>query len=227
LVVTVIVLGVLAVGVDRLAEWAAENRLATMAEDEAAKYDVEAADTSVEVGGFGFLPQLAKQEFSTVRMTMKDLTFTGISADDLQVDMTGVHVPRAVLKNEPGAHVTVDSTSMRLHLSPTELAALARRTTGVKGWTLRIVEGKLHAGLSVGGITVDAVVTPQAKAGRIVLAVEQMSDSVPEVAREAMTSKLREGIPVPRLPFGAYVTQAGIEGDSLVLVATVDNLRLT
>src|SRR4051812_50103198 len=56
LVVTVVVLGVLAVAVDRAAAWVAENQLATMAENEAAQYDVRAADTSVKIGGVGGLP---------------------------------------------------------------------------------------------------------------------------------------------------------------------------
>ncbi|MEV0800545.1 DUF2993 domain-containing protein [Kribbella sp. NPDC050281] len=228
LVVTVIVLGVLAVAVDRAAEWAAENRLATMAENQAANYDVEATDTSVEVGGFGFLPQLVKEKFSSVTLTMKQPTFSNdVAAEDLVVEMSGVHVPRALLEQKPGTAVTVDSTAMRVHLSPDELTKLAARTTNIKGLSFRIVDGKLHARLTVGGLNADVAVTPQVKGRRIALGVEDMSDSIPSVVRNAVKSQLARGLTFPQLPFDASLKQVSVEGDSLLLVAAVADLKLT
>jgi hypothetical protein len=136
LIVFVVVVAILAVAADRAAKWLAEDQLATMAEQEAAQYDVRAADTSVEVGGFGFLPQLVKQEFSTVTLTMRQPTISSIPAEDLTVVMSGVHVPRAALTGGSDAAVTVDTTDMQVRLSPTELAKLAARTTGVDDLTM-------------------------------------------------------------------------------------------
>lgn len=227
LVVTVAILAALGVAVDRVAEWAAEDRLAAMAQEEAAQYDVRAAETKVEIGGFGFLPQLFKQEFSTVTMTMRQPTFTSVPAEDLTVTMSRVHVPRGLLTGEPGAAaVTVDSTDMRLQMSPGELAKLAARTTGLDGLTLRIADGKLQAQLNVRGLDVKATVNPQVRKGRIVLAVAELGDDVPAVVRDAVKSTLARGIAIPSLPFDAKLKEVAVEGATVVLTATMADLKL-
>lgn len=225
LVVTVVILGLLGVGADRAAAWVAEDRLAKMATEEAAQYDVQAADTKVAIGGFGFLPQVVKEEFSTVTLTMDRPTFSSVPAEDLTVTMNGVHVPRALVTGGSGAEVTIDSTDMKVRLSPAELAKLAARATGVDDLTLRTVEGKLHAQLSVRGVDVDATLSPKVEKGRIVLAVDELSDAVPSVLRNAVSSMLTRGITLPQLPFGASLKQVAVEGSSVVLVATVDNMK--
>ena len=224
LVVTVVILGLLGVGADRAAAWLAEDRLATMAADEAAQYDVQAAETKVAIGGFGFLPQVVKEEFSTVTLTMEQPTFSSVPAEDLVVTMTGVHVPRALVTGGSGAEVTIDSTDLKVRLSPAELAKLAARATGVDDLTLRIVDGRLHAQLSVRGIDADATLSPKVEKGRIVLAVDELSDKVPAVIRNAVSSMLARGITLPKMPFGASLKQVAVEGNSVVLVAAVDDL---
>lgn len=225
LVVTVVVLGCLVVGADRAAAWVAEDRLATMAEDEAAKYDVQAADTNVSIGGFGFLPQVAREEFESVTLTMQQPTFSNVPAEDLTVTMTGVHVPRALVTGGSGAAVTIDSTDMKLRLSPAELTKLAARATGVDDLTLRVVDEKLHAQLAVRGVDVDATLVPKVEKGRIVLAVDQLSDAVPSALRNVVSRLLARGITLPELPFGASLKQVAVEGSSVVLVATVADLE--
>lgn len=226
LIVTLVVLCLLAVGVDRAAAWVAENQLATMAEQEAAKYDVRSADTSVKVGGFGFLPQLAREEFSKVTLTMKQPTFDSIPAEDLKVELNGVHVPRGLLTREAGTAVTVDTTDVRLQLSPAELAKQAVRSTGLEGLTMNVVDGKLHAKLSVRGVEADATILPQVQKGRIVLAVDQLSDAIPSFIQNAIKSQLSQGIRLPQLPFGATLKQVSIEGTSVVLTATAADLKI-
>jgi hypothetical protein len=224
-VVTVVILGCLGVAADRAAAWVAQNRLATMAEQEAAQYDVRAADTSVKIGGSGFLPQLFVQKFSSMTLNMQQPTFSSVPAEDLTVELTGVHVPRALLTGQTGTAVTVDSTDMRLKLSPAELAKLAARATGLDDLTMRVVDGKLHARLTVSGIEADATIRPQVKNGRIVMAVDQLPDGVPAAIRDGMTSLLAKGITLPELPFGASLKQVGVEGSSVVLTATAANLK--
>jgi len=226
LIVTLVVLAVLAVAVDRAANWVAENQLATMAEKEAAQYDVRADETSVDIGGFGFLPQLAKERFSKVTLTMKQPTFDAIPAEDLKVEMSGVHVPCGLLTRDPGTAVTVDTTDMRVQLSPAELAKLAVRSTGLNGLTMNVVDDKLHVKLSLRGIEADVTVRPQIQKGRIVLAVDQLSDSVPSFIQSAVKSRLSRGIALPKLPFGATVTQIAVDDTSLVLTATAPNLKI-
>ena len=225
-VVTVVILGCLGVAADRAAAWVAENRLATMAQEEAAQYDVRAADTSVKIGGFGFLPQLFAQKFSSMTLNMQQPTFSSIPAEDLTVDLTGVHVPRALVTGQTGTAVTVDSTDMRLKLSPAELGKLAARTTGLDDLTMRIVDGKLHARLTVSGIEADATIRPLVKNGRIVMSVDKLPDGVPSAIRDGITSLLAKGITLPELPFGASLKQVGVEGSSVVLTATAANLKL-
>src|SRR3954453_23282665 len=93
LVVTLVVLAILVVVVDRIAAVVAQNQLASMAQKQAAKYDVRSADTTVKIGGFGFLPQLFKQDFSKVTLTMGKPAFSKVPGEKLTVDMQDVHVP--------------------------------------------------------------------------------------------------------------------------------------
>ncbi|TDC30018.1 DUF2993 domain-containing protein [Kribbella albertanoniae] len=227
LVVTLIVLAVLAVAADRAAAWAAENRLASMAEQQAARYDLTAQDTSVQIGGFGFLPQVAKEEFKSVTMTMTKPTFSEVPGENLEVKMTGVHVPRAVITGGSGASVTVDNTDIRLALSPAEVAKLAARGTGLSGLKLEAVDGKLRAKLSVGEFAVDVAVTPTAKNGRVALAVDEISSDVPAVARDLLKSRLARGISLPKLPYDATLKEVAVEGGNVILIATAANLKLS
>ncbi|MGW6279869.1 LmeA family phospholipid-binding protein [Kribbella sp. NPDC055071] len=226
LIVTVVVLGVLLVAIDRAAAWVAENQLTTMAEKEAAKYDVTSSDTSVKIGGFGFLPQLAKERFSKVTLTMKQPTLDAVPAEDLKVDLSGVHVPRGLITGDPGTAVTVDTTDVRLQLSPAELAKQAARSTGLTGLTMNVLGDKLQAKLTVRGVTADATVRPQILKGRIVLVVDQLSDNIPSFLQSTVKSQLSKGITLPKLPFGATLKTVSIEGSSVILTATAADLKI-
>jgi hypothetical protein len=225
LLITVVILVVLGFVADRAAESFAEDRLAVLAEDEAAKYDVRATDTSVEVGGFGFLPQLARGEFSEVTLTMKQPTVSAVQAEDLTVAMSGVHVPRQALTGDPNAAVTVDSSDVQLRLSPAALTKLVARTSGLDGLTLRIAGGKLQAQVKIQGVEAAATVQPQAQNGRIRLVVSELSGSIPSAIRELLTSQLAQGIQLPELPFGASLKQVAVEGQAIALTATAANVQ--
>jgi hypothetical protein len=221
LIVTVVILAGLGIAADRLAESLAEKQLATIAQNEAARYDVRASDTSAEVGGFGFLPQLAKGEFSRITLIMDQPTISAVPAQDLTVAMTGVHVPREVLTGDTGAAVTVDTADVRLRLSPDALTKVAR-TNGLDGLKLRIVGGKLQAQITVQGVEASATVRPQAQNGRISLVL----DNLPPAVRDAVNSLLSQGIELPKLPFGATLKQIAVKGQLVVLTATAADLSL-
>jgi hypothetical protein len=226
LVIVVVLLACLGIVADRVAESLAEDRLATAAKDEAARYDVRAASTSAEIGGFGFLPQLVRGEFASITLTMLQPTFSSIPAEDLTVAMTGVHVPRAVLTGGTGAAVKVDSADLRVRLSPAALTKLAARTSGLNGLTLRVVGAKLQARVAIQGVEAAATVRPQVQNGRIRLIVDGLPASVPSPIRDAVNSLLAKGIVVPDLPFGATLKQVAIDGQSVLLTATAANLEL-
>ena len=225
--VAVVLLGCLGVIADRVAESLAEDRLAVVAEDEAARYDVRASDTSVEVGGFGFLPQLARGEFSRITLTMDRPTISSVPAQDLSVAMTGVQVPRDLLTGDTSAKVSVGSADLQVRMSPDALTKLAARASDLSGLTLRIVRGKLQARVVVQGIEATAAVQPQAQNGRIRLVVDDLPATVPSTIRDAVTSLLADGIEVPDLPFGASLKQLAIEGQSVLLSATAVNFDLS
>lgn len=212
---------------DRVAESLAEDRLAVVAEREAARYDVRASDSSAEVGGFGFLPQLARGEFSRITLTMQRPTISSIPAQDLTVAMTGVHVPRELLTGGTGATVRVDSADIRLRLSPDALTKLAARTSDLNGLTLRIVGAKLQARVLVQGVEVGAIVRPQLQNGRIRLVVDDLPAAVPSAVRDAVNSLLAKGIVVPDLPFAASLKQVAVDGQSVLLTATAADLELS
>ena len=220
LVVTVVLLALLGVGVDRAAEWVAEDQLATTAQAEAAKYDVQSAGTSAKVEGFGFLPQLAREKLDGITLDMREPTYSSVQAEDLSVAMNGVHVPRALLTGSGGT-VRVDSANLTLRMSP---AALSKVASGLDGLTLRIVEGRLEARIKVRGVDVVASVRPQVQNGRIGLVVGDTN--VPAALKEAVSSVLARGIKLPQMPFGASLKQVAVDGQSIVLTATASNLQL-
>ncbi|WP_344109948.1 DUF2993 domain-containing protein [Kribbella alba] len=224
LVIVVVLLACLGFAADRVAESLAEDRLAVVAQDEAARYDVRASSTSVEVGGFGFLPQLARGEFSRITLTMQQPTFSSIPAQDLTVVMSGIQVPREVLTGGTGAGVKVTSADLKLRMSPDALNRLAR-AGGLDGLTLRIVNSKLQARVAVQGVTASATVRPQVQNGRISLVVDGLP-GVPSAIRDAVNSVLARGIVVPDLPFGASVKQVAVDGQSILLTATAANFEL-
>jgi hypothetical protein len=211
---------------DRVAESLAEDRLAAIAQNEAARYDVRASDSSAEVGGFGFLPQLVRGEFSRITLTMQRPTISSIPAQDLTVAMTGVHVPRELLTGNTGAAVRIDSADLRLRLSPDALTKLAARTSSLDGLTLRIVGAKLQARVVTQGVEASATVRPQVQNGRVRLLVDDLPAAVPSTVRDAMSSLLAKGIVVPDLPFGASLKQVAVDGQSILLTATAADVQL-
>jgi LmeA-like phospholipid-binding len=225
LIVFLIVVAVLAVVADRVAEAVAENRLARLAADEAEKYDVRAADTSAEIGGFGFLPQLARGDFSRVTLTMDRPTVSSVPAQDVTAVMSGIQVPRELLTGGTGADVVVDSTDVRVRLSPQDLTRLAARTSGLDDMTLRITGSRLQAQVEVRGVDVAATVRPQVRGNRIRLLVDDLPGQ-PEVIRDAVNTLLSRGIEMPDLPFGATLKQVSVEGESVVVTATAAEIRL-
>ncbi|HEU4948793.1 MAG TPA: DUF2993 domain-containing protein [Kribbella sp.] len=226
LAVAFVFLAFVGIMADRVAESLAEDRLAVVAEDEAARYDVTASDSSVKVGGFGFLPQLARAEFSRITLTMQRPTISSIPARDLTVAMTGIRVPRRLLTGDTGAAVMVDSADLRLRLSPDALTKLAAQASDLDGLTLRIVGGKLQARLVVQGVDARATVRPQAQNGRIRLVVDDLPEAVPPAVRDAVKSVLGKGIEVPDLPFGASLKQVAVDGQSVLLIATAADVEL-
>jgi LmeA-like phospholipid-binding len=226
LAVAIVLLACVGFVVDRVAESLAEDRLAAVAEQEAARYDVQAPDTSVEVGGFGFLPQLARGEFSQITLTMQRPTISSIPAEDLTVTMTGVQTPRELLTGDTDVTVLVDAADVQLRLSPEALTNLTARASGMDELTLRIVGGKLQARVMVQGVEAVATVQPQAQRGRIRLVVDELPAEVPSAVRDAVNSLLAKGIVVPDLPFGASLKQVAADGQSVVLTATASDVEL-
>jgi hypothetical protein len=227
LLVAVVLLGCLGFIADRVAESLAEDRLAAAAEDEAAKYDVHAAESSAEIGGFGFLPQLVRGEFSTVTLTMQRPTVSAVAAQDLTATMTGIRVPREVVTGDTTAGVTAETAQLRLRLSPDALSKLAARTGGLDGLRLRIVKGKLQVRVAVQGFEASATVQPKAENGRIRAVVDDLPPGTPDELRDTATALVGKGIPVPKLPFGASLRGVSVEGGSVVLTAVAADVELS
>ncbi|ONI71627.1 hypothetical protein BWI15_15815 [Kribbella sp. ALI-6-A] len=224
LIVLVILLLIAVVG-DRVAESVAEKRLATEAVNEAAQYDVTAASTTAEIGGFGFLPQLARGEFSEITVTMDRPSVSKVSAEDLTMVMTGVQVPREMLTGDTSATVVIGQADIRLRMSPDALTRLTAGASGIDGLKLTAAGEKLQA--TVRGVDAVATVRPEVRNGRIGLIVDNLPDGVPARVRTMLTALLARGIRIPELPFGATVTQAAVQGQSLVVTATANDVRLS
>jgi hypothetical protein len=210
--VAIVLLVLLGVVADRVAESVAEDRLVEVAEEEAARYDVRSSGGSAEIGGFGFLPQLAGEDFSRVTLTMQRPTFQSVQAQDLTVAMTGIHVPRSLLTGDTTATVNVDAAELRLRLSPEALTTLG----ALDAVSLRIVNGNLQA--RVAGVA--ATVRPEVRNGRLRLVLD---DQVPSAIR----SLLADGIKIPDLPFDASLKQAAVDGQFILLTAAATDIELS
>ena len=227
LVVTLVVLAVLAIVVDRAAAYVAENQLASMAEKEAKQYDVRSAGTSVKIGGFGFLPQLVKGEFSEITVTMDQPSVSKVSAEELTMVMKDIQIPRELLTGDTSATVTVSRADVHLKMSPAALTKLTSAASGIEGLNLSAVGEKLQAKLTVRGFDATATVRPEVRNGRIGLVVENLPDGVPSQVRTVITALLARGVRIPDLPFGARVTGVDVQGQSLLVTATATDVKLS
>ena len=224
-IIVLVLLAGLVFAADRVGESVAEKELAKAAAQEAARYDVRASNTSAEIGGFGFLPQVAKGEFSKITLTMQRPSVSSVSAEDLSAVMTGIHVPREVLTGGKQADVKVDETDVRLRVSPLALTKLMTSASGLDGMSLQISGGKLLAKVQVQGVDATATVRPQVVNGRIRLIVDSLPADLPSVIRKSVSSLLAKGIGLPQLPFRATLKQVAVTGQSIVLTATATNIE--
>ncbi|ADB34800.1 hypothetical protein Kfla_5796 [Kribbella flavida DSM 17836] len=227
LIIVVVILALLGFVADRAAESVAENRLATVAADEAAQYDVRAASTAAEIGGFGFLPQLARGEFSEITVTMDQPTISNVAGEDVTMVMTGIQVPRELLTGGTNTTVVIDNADIKLRMTPNALTKLTAAASGLEGLQLSIVGDKLQARMSVRGFDAVATVRPQVLNGRVGLVVDALPGDVPAAVRRVVGALLGRGVRIPALPFGAKVTGAAVDGQSLVLTATASNVQLS
>lgn len=225
LFIFLVIVALLGFGADRLAESLAESRLATVAANEAATYDVRASETSAEVAGFAFLPQLAKGDFSKITLTMVQPTVEDVSAENLTLIMNDIHVPRSAMTGGGGT-VTVNNADLQLRLSPASLGKLIAASSGLRNLSLRIVDEKLQATMTMRGIKVTAAILPEAKDGRLGLQVDDLPSEVPSVVSDAVEAQLAKGIKLPELPFNASLEQIAIQDQSILLTATASNLAL-
>ena len=226
LIFLVIVLIILVVG-DRVAESVAEKRLASEAVTEAAQYDVTAASTTAEIGGFAFLPQLARGEFSEITVTMDQPSVSKVSAEQLTMVMKDIQIPRELLTGDTSATVTVGRADVHLTMSPAALTKLTSAASGIEGLNLSTVGEKLQAKLTVRGVDATATERPEVRNGRIGLIVESLPDGVPSQIRTVITALLARGVRIPDLPFGARVTAADVQGQSLLVTATATDVKLS
>ena len=225
LFIVVVIIGLLGFGADRLAESVAEGRLATVAADEAATYDVTSSDTSAEVAGLAFLPQVATGDFSKITLTMQQPTVEDVSAENLTLVMNDIHVPRSAMTGGGGT-VTVDNADLQLRLSPASLGQLISASSGLRNLSLKIVDDKLQATMTVRGIKVTTAILPEARNGRLGLQVDDLPAEIPSAAEDLIKAQLAKGIQLPKLPFNASLQQIAIQDQSILLTATAANLEL-
>jgi hypothetical protein len=154
---------------------------------------------------------------------MQEPTYSSVAAQDLSAVMTGIHVPHELLTGSK-ADVTVDTTDVRLRLSPGSMTKLMTRASQLDGLSLQISGGKLLAKVNLHGVDATATVRPEVVKGRIRLVVDNLPSELPSVIRDSLTSLLAKGIALPRLPFGATLKEIALDGQSIALTATASNI---
>lgn len=196
--VAAVVVVALAVTADRVAEHVAQDVLASRA---AGELGVRPA---VEIGGFPFLTQALGGRYRDLRLSAPAVREAGVALADVDVRLTGAHVPlSAVLRGTVGS-VPVDGLRVQALLPYDALAAragggvrLAADPAGVRvSGTVRVLGQRLPA---------TAVASLAVRDGQLVLTAGQVQAAGVSVP---VPGALDVQVPVPELPYGVQLTGA-------------------
>ncbi|SDS55015.1 Protein of unknown function [Nocardioides scoriae] len=207
---TLVVLVLLAVGLDRGADWYAERTVATRL---AASQGLEQTP-EVDIAGFPFLTQVAARRFDRVTATVDDLTLGSgrqrLGLADLRLTLRDVTTDRSFSRVQAARGRAVGTVSY----------AELGRLTGLE--VTYVGEGRVRGTreVTVAGRTVRPAltVTPRLLDGTLGFADALADGSLPDAVAAPLREAFGVDVPLEGLPFGVRPTS---------LRATESGLRLT
>ncbi len=169
----------------------------------------------VDVGGFPFLPQLARGELDRLDATVDGATLGGIAMTDLVIGADGVSTSTPYRADEVVVHATIPTASLQ--------GAVVERTS--LELTVEVAGDALRLSGQVLGLDLAGELTPRVEDGRLLVDVATVSVGGVRVEAAALPSDLASRlqdleIPVEDLPDGLVLTDAVVQSDGVRVTAS-------
>ena len=183
----------------------------------------------VQVRDFPFLPHLLTGRFSAIDLAATDARARGLELDSVEVQLSGVRVPRSVLFGGHGM-VRVDRAEGQVELSQQQInRLLADRLSGGEV-TIEANGVRLRVSAEVLGRRVEAVVTGRlgARGGRLAFQPQsvQVGGVRDPVLETTLLSRFTFDVPLPRLPADIQVERVDTEPGAVVLAGHAGRLEV-
>lgn len=226
-----VVVGLLLLLVDRVAWWVAERGVAaTIQESENLP---ERPDVSI--GGFPFLTQAIDGVYEEVDVTFRDVPApSGVTVDQLDAHLRGVHVPLEAILNQAVESAPVDRAVATGRVGFDDLNTATERqirsdeltvTYGPAAGTDRLLFTGTYQG-PIGNLQLRGEAKLEVQDGSLVVTVLPDSLNVPTLVRDVVARLLDVSYQVPDLPFGFQVRSVTVGPDGVEVTATAQDVVL-
>ncbi|GIH29066.1 hypothetical protein Aph01nite_73760 [Acrocarpospora phusangensis] len=222
LLVSVLVLGIVLVVLDRVAVVGVQREVARQIE---AAYKLSATPT-VTVNGIPFLTQAIAGRYEEVTIEMGDLTQEGVTLSSAQATLYGVHAPLMdLIQNAEAVDLRAERVSGTVVISYKTLDARAPRGIKVNGGgngTIQ-VSGELNVLGQAVPVTADMKVELVKNQIRVTPASVKIAGGVPVPNAERLVSF---AIPIRELPLNLKLTKVTPVEEGLLVQGTADDVPL-
>jgi hypothetical protein len=228
LLVALIVLGALAVGVDRLAAYVAS----TVVAERLAQTESLSQRPTVVVHGFPFLTQAANGVYDDVSITAREVRRAQVTVSLVRARLRGIHLPPSLLLHQQVRQLPIDEVSGTVSVTYADLAAAfpadvvslsddggRLRVTGRVSVLGQQVAATGEAAVQLHGDTVDVVV------GHVAVS-SPVAASIPDSLLTSLASDLSFQANVGRLPFGLRLTNVAVQPNGLAVSASARGVVL-
>jgi DUF2993 family protein len=226
-----VVVALLLVAADRVAWYVAERGVATaiqQSEDLPQRPDVS-------IGGVPFLTQAVRGTYREVDVRFQDVPAAeGVTVDQLDAHLRGVHVPLRDLVNREVESTPVDRAGATGRVSFAALDAATARQIPSDRAAVKYGPGSAPDQLTVTGTYATPAGTVQLKGearlevqnGSLVVTVVPESLNLPPLVRAAAARLLGLTYQVPDLPFGFQVRSVAVGEDGVTVTAVGEDVVL-
>lgn len=222
LLVTLIVLALILLGLDRGSAYGVSQVLASKIQTQ----QHLSSKPGVNVHGFPFLTQVIGGKYTEVDLTAKGITSNGLRIQEIDIRAQGIKVALSDAIHGKVKDVPVDHATGTVHIDYADLnALLAARADNIPSVSYDSAgRVTVHGRLSAFGLTVTPSVSADVSVDADVVRVVPLADSlasVPSVLRPLARSALTLSIPVTGLPFGIHLRSGSVTPGGVVLNAEV------
>ncbi|HKS97939.1 MAG TPA: DUF2993 domain-containing protein [Rugosimonospora sp.] len=235
LLILLVFLGGLLVAADRVAAYAAAQKLASQAQQEMANRGITTPDKpTATIGGFPFLTQVVRGRYDRVTIHAQQLhTDQGVTVDTLDVTATGINATTSALMNGQG-NITADNVTGTARVGWATVTSLIKTSgTGMKSVTVTALpDGQLQMttpvtvlGLSTTAVATGTVVVDGSVVHVKINTVRAQGGDVPPGLSSiigSLRTALSVDVAIPPLPYKLKIqsVQSTVEGLAVTAYAT-------